>query len=114
MFLKHKHIKVIFLLYGRKKFKKGEVAKVAKVWQISYREHQVRVEHRNFSDKLIVDGELQDEQLGFSDYRSRLFGRIKSGEGQGEIIKVSLGGAFTVKCRIFIDDKLVFPERKRY
>lgn len=83
---------------------------MAKVWSVDYKGHEIRVENRYFSEKLIVDGELQDEQIGY-DYRSRLFGRIKNGEGQGEWIKVSLGGTWTAKCRIFIDDKLVYASR---
>ena len=82
---------------------------MAKVWEIGYKGHRIRVENRWFSERLMVDGELQDEQMGYA-HRSRLFGSIKSGEGQGELIKVSAGGTWTIACRIFIDDRLVFSE----
>lgn len=80
---------------------------MAKVFEVDYKGHNIKVENRWFSERLIVDGELQDEQIGY-DYRSRLFGRIKSGDGLGESIKVSVGGTLSVACRIFIDDKLIF------
>ena len=57
---------------------------------------------------MIVDGETQDEQIGFA-MRSRLWGRIRSADGTVESIKVSLGGWFGISCRIFIEDKLVYP-----
>ena len=56
---------------------------------------------------MIVDGETQDEQIGFA-MRSRLWGKIRNADGTAECIKVSLGGWFGVRCRIFIDDKLVY------
>lgn len=80
-----------------------------KKWEVEYKGHKIKVENSWFSgERLYVDEELQDEQVGLG-FRSRLYGRIKYGECQDEIIKVSLGGWFTVNCRIFIDDKLVQP-----
>ncbi len=81
-----------------------------KVWEIEHSGHQIRVENSwSGSEKLIVDGELQDERMGLCT-RSRLYGQIKSGSSQGENIKVSLGGWFSIGCRIFIDDKLVLSQ----
>jgi hypothetical protein len=69
------------------------------------------VENTWFSgERLYVDGELQDEELGYG-VRARLYGRIKTGDGAGELIKVSIGAWFTVDCRIFIDDKLVLGKK---
>lgn len=82
---------------------------MAKIWEVNYKGHRIRVENSWFGEKLIVDDELQDEQIGYG-CRSRLFGKIKSGEGQGEIIKVSAGGTWTVACRIFIDDRLILSK----
>lgn len=79
-------------------------------WEVEYKGHSIRVENTMFSgERLIVDREIQDETLG-AGTRSRLYGRIRSGDGAGEKVKVSLGGMITVGCRIFIDDKLVFPK----
>jgi len=80
-----------------------------KKWDIKYKDHDIRVENGWFSgERLYVDGELQDEQVGFG-FRSRLYGKIKNHEGAGEDIKVSLGGWSTINCRIFINGKLIFP-----
>ena len=80
-----------------------------KKWDIKYKGHDIRVENGWLSgERLYVDGELQDEQVGFG-LRSRLYGKVKENEGAGEDIKVSLGGWFTINCRIFIDGKLIFP-----
>jgi hypothetical protein len=77
-------------------------------FQTSYKGHQVRVENGWLSgERLIVDGETQDEQLGYA-VRSRLWGRIRNADGTAEVVKVSLGGWCGVSCRIFIDDRLVY------
>jgi hypothetical protein len=78
-----------------------------KIWKVDYKGHKITVENTWFNgERLFVDGELQDEEIGFG-VRAKLFGRIKSGEGAGESIKVSIGAWFNVDCRIFIDEKLV-------
>ena len=80
-----------------------------KNWNLNYKGHQIRVENGWFSgERLIVDGELQDEQKGFA-ARSRLWGKIRNGDGAGETIKVTLGGWLSISGRVFIDDKLVQP-----
>lgn len=62
-----------------------------KAWEIDYKGHKVRIENTWFGgEKLFVDGELQDEQVGF-DFRSRLYGRIKNRDDENESIKVLLG-----------------------
>lgn len=81
-------------------------------WEVDYKGHKVKVENTWFGgERLYVDSELQDEQVGF-DFRSRLYGRIKNGDGENESIKVSIGGWITVCCRIFINDTLVFSKGK--
>ena len=77
-----------------------------KVWQVQYKGHDVRVENRIRGEKLIVDGKIQDVGRGMG-FRSRLWGTIKGGDGDGERIKVSLGGWFGIDCSIFIDDELI-------
>ncbi|WP_260983658.1 hypothetical protein [Cytobacillus oceanisediminis] len=32
--------------------------------------------------------------------------------GANQHIKVSLGGAITVECRIFVDNELIYPEHE--
>ncbi len=78
-----------------------------KVWDVNYKGHTIRVENSWFGgERLLVDGELQDEHRGF-DFRSQLSGTIKNGKGAGESIKVSLGGWFSIGCSIFVDDTLI-------
>lgn len=78
-----------------------------KVWEIDYKGHRIRVENSWFGgERLLVDGELQDEHRGLA-LRSELSGAIRNGDGAGEDIKVSLGGWFSVGCRLFVDNKLV-------
>ena len=78
-----------------------------KIWDIKYKGHIIRIDNGWRGEKLLVDGELQDEQIGFG-IRSRLYGRIKSGDGKDELIKVSLGGYFSIGCIVFVDDREVF------
>lgn len=78
-----------------------------KTWRFTHKGCAIEVTNSMFRERLIVDGELQDEHAGFG-VRSTLSGRIKSGEGEGEAIKVSLGGLWTVGCVVFIDDTEVF------
>ena len=80
---------------------------MSKIWEVDYKGHQIMVENHVRGERLYVDGQLQDELVGIA-LRARLYGKIKSGEGIGENIKVSLGGFFSVSCKIFIDEFLVF------
>lgn len=76
-----------------------------KKWEISNGENTIVVENSANGERLYVNGELQDEQMGLAS-RSRLWGRLPT----GETIKVSIGGDLKVQCRIFIDNKLVLSE----
>ncbi|MDN7244955.1 hypothetical protein QWY16_16370 [Planococcus shenhongbingii] len=77
------------------------------VWKLKYGSHTIQVEKTLSSEKLFVDGVLQDEQLGFH-WSSRLFGKVQNDEGETEDIKVSIGlFLFKVQCRIFVGERLV-------
>jgi hypothetical protein len=79
-----------------------------KTWSVEYKGHKIEVVNGGRDgDQLIVDGEIQDRITGLT-LQSRLFGRIRSGDGEGEQIKVSLGGWFSVKCHIFSNDNHLF------
>ncbi len=80
-----------------------------KSWEVRYKGHQIRVENTLSHERLFVDGEFQDEQFGMG-LRSRLFGKIRSADGAGEKVRVSLGGWF-VQCRIFADDHLIYHSK---
>lgn len=79
-----------------------------KTWSVEYKGHKIEVHNGGrHGDQLLVDGELQDRITGLT-LQSRLVGRIRFGDGEGEQIRVSLGGMFAVKRHIFVDDKHLF------
>ena len=59
-----------------------------KVWQVQYKGHDIRVEDRIRGEKLIVDGKIQDVGTGMG-FRSRLWGTVKGGDGDGAEIKLT-------------------------
>jgi len=76
-------------------------------WEIKYNSSDIKVETRFTGERLFVNGELQDEQIGAFSIRSRLWGQLPT----GECIKVSIGGGvFTERCSIFINHKLIFSK----
>jgi len=77
-----------------------------KKWEINHNGNVVRVENRISGERLYVNDELQDEQCGFAT-SVKLWGQLPTGEQ----IKVSLGGWWTIQCRIFINHKQVIPQR---
>lgn len=76
-----------------------------KKWETNYCGNTIVVENRAYGERLYVNGELQDEQIGFAG-RSRLWGQLKT----GEIIKASIGSTFKMHCRIFVNNKLALSE----
>ena len=79
-----------------------------KTFEIIYKGHHILVENKWFTgEKLFVDGQLQDENLGLG-VRAILNGELKSNEDRNSI-KVALGGFFKINCRIFIDNNLIYP-----
>lgn len=78
------------------------------VWKLKYGSHSIQVENTLMSDKLFVDGVLQDEQVGFH-LSSRLFGNLRNDNGEVEEVKVSVGvGCLKSRARIFIGEKLAY------
>jgi hypothetical protein len=80
---------------------------IMKTWSITHEGHRIEIRNSYFSEELLVDGELQDSQVGLA-YRSRLYGRIRNQDGQDLQVKVSIGGVFSMECRIYIDCCEVF------
>lgn len=80
-----------------------------KTFEVMYDGHHILVENSWFTgERLYVDGQLQDENLGLG-LRCKLYGELKSNEGR-KIIKVALGGTFKINCRIFVENTLIYPE----
>lgn len=77
-------------------------------WMVLFEGQTITVETSYNGERLYVNGELQDEQLGYAG-RSRLFGSIRQSGAETKRIKVSLGSpSWGVECRIFVDDALIF------
>ena len=75
-----------------------------KTFEVMYNGQHIQVENRWFTgEKLYVDGQLQDENLGLS-MRANLYGQLKSKNR----IKVSIGGVFKINCTIFVDNTLIY------
>ena len=75
-----------------------------KIFEVMYNGHHIQVENRWFSgEKLYIDGQLQDENLGLS-MRANLYGQLKNKNR----IKVSIGGVFKINCTIFVDNTLIY------
>ena len=75
-------------------------------WIVKYENSEIRVVNTWFNgEMLFVNNELQDERFGI--FGSDLTGHLINKKGERENIKVNLGGALTISCRIFIDDKKV-------
>lgn len=78
-----------------------------KVFEATYENHQIQIENRWFTgEKLYIDGELQDENLGLS-FRGTLHGLIRNKENESKSVKVTLGGVFSTHCKVFVDHVLV-------
>ena len=78
-----------------------------KQWVYKYGQNTILVENTWFNgERLFVNGELQHENNGW-EFNAILWGRLDSGEE----IKVSLGGNFSIKCSLFIDNKLQTPQK---
>lgn len=77
-------------------------------WTTVYEGNKIVVENSWMCERLWVNGTLQDELLGMA-FRSRLWGSIRTPGAEIKRIKVSLGTTtWSVECRIFVDDELIF------
>ncbi|PIC89346.1 hypothetical protein CSV71_10520 [Sporosarcina sp. P21c] len=78
-----------------------------KVFEAIYDDHRIQVENRWFTgEKLYVDGELQDENLGLA-FRGTLHGKLRNDTNETKSIKVTMGGFFSIHCKIFIENQLI-------
>jgi len=76
-----------------------------------YKGHTIVVKKSIPSKRLFVDGELQDVSAAFFEAGTLLWGRIKSGDGCGDTVKVRLAycnpWSFLMTCWIFVNDTLI-------
>lgn len=79
-----------------------------KTWKFEHEGAVIEVTNSPTGEKLLVNGQLQDEQIGYA-ARSRLFGHLPTPAGERRTLKVSIGSEFlTVRCVVFLDDKEIF------
>ena len=79
-----------------------------KTWKSKYEGATIEIINSATGEKLIVDGQLQDEQIGYA-ARSRLYGHLRLSNGERRSLKVSIGAEFLIlHCIVFLDDKEIF------
>ncbi|MEK5108346.1 hypothetical protein MHI57_16815 [Cytobacillus sp. FSL K6-0129] len=75
-----------------------------KVFEVNHHGNHILIENYWINgEKLYVNGELQDENLGLA-----LRGDLKGKLEDSSEIKVTIGGFFTVNCKIFLENRLIF------
>ena len=83
-----------------------------KTFEVMHDGHHIQVVNSWFTgEKLYVNGQLQDENLGLA-VRAVLNGELKSNDDR-KSIKVALGGFFKINCRIFVENSLIYPNKKK-
>ena len=75
-------------------------------WTVDYEGNVIRVENTWVRETLYVNAEIQDENIGLLAIRSKLWGKLPTGEE----VKVSIGSTLNFHCNIFVDQKLVFKK----
>ena len=74
-------------------------------WIANYYGTEIRIENSWFKgESLYIDGKLQDKQ--FNAFSAGLTGKITTSDGK-KLIKVNLGGFFTINCHLFIDNEMI-------
>lgn len=90
--------------------KKKEKVKVKKIFEITYDGHEIQVENTWLNgERLYIDGQLYDENMGLA-LRATLTGRLESKGGESKNIKVAIGGIVKIHCKIFVENRLIYPE----
>ncbi|MEK3953820.1 hypothetical protein [Psychrobacillus sp. FSL K6-1464] len=83
-----------------------------KTFEVMHDGHHIKLVNSWFTgEKLYVNGQLQDENLGLA-VRAVLNGELKSNDDR-KSIKVALGGFFKINCRIFVENNLIYPNKKK-
>lgn len=79
-------------------------------WIVKYENSEIKIVNTWFKgEMLFVNNELQDQRFGL--FGSNLTGNVINEKGERKNIKVNLGVAFIVSCRVFIDDKKMTLEK---
>lgn len=76
------------------------------IWIANYEGNVIRIENSWFdTERLFVNNKLQDERISL--LYSNLTGHLISKNGEKLPIKVFLGGYFTLRCWLFVNDEKV-------
>jgi hypothetical protein len=75
-------------------------------WTVEYNGNVIRVENTWVRETLYVNAAIQDENIGLFASRSKLWGKLPTGEE----IKVSVGSTLNIHCNIFVQQKLVYKK----
>ena len=76
------------------------------IWIVEYEGNEIKIESTWFNgDRLYVNNKLQDEK--FSLFITDLTGNVITKSGEKHLIKINLGGWFSINCRAFINDEKV-------
>lgn len=76
------------------------------IWTATYENNRITIENTWFNgERLYVNDELQDDTKSL--FSAVLTGHLINSKGERENIKANLVGFTSVKCRLFINDKLV-------
>ena len=79
-----------------------------KTWKFEHESNVIEIINSTTGEKLIINGQLQDEQIGYA-ARSRLYGHLQTPNGERRQIKVSISTEFlSVRCIVFLDDTEIF------
>ncbi len=79
---------------------------MSSVWKTNFKNFEIKVKNTWFNgERLFINDELKDEK--FALIAAVLKCEITDKDDTVHRVKVHLGGFFSVKCRLFIDDKEV-------
>lgn len=78
-----------------------------KTWDAKYYGNNIHIENEVLTERLFINGKLHDETKG-DGTRAKLIGRLPD----GRLVKVSLGGFWTIHCTIFVEDEKIMDYQK--
>lgn len=88
---------------------------INKTWQFSYKNMNIKIVNKYNQEQLFINDLLVDEKkrkssLGYLNPYQKLNGVIES-NGEKYIVKVIIGGIFNLKCKVYINKKLVYKDK---
>ena len=75
-------------------------------WTVEHNGNMIRVENTWVRETLYINAAIQDENIGLLAPRSKLWGKLPTGEE----VKVSIGSTFNLHCNIFVEQRLVYKK----